>query len=174
MPTAKRKKKASKPATKKAQKPEVVPQGRPRLGFDDGLLNELVQLQCTLKEIAAAMRISEDTVERRIRETHNLTFAEYFRAHRGEGFVSLRRAQFRSALSGNTSMQQWLGKQWLGQTEHGSPVHPADEGEEMLKAAPPQWEVTIKNVPNGTTPQELARLMVEQLDPVKSDPGADE
>lgn len=148
--------------------------GRPPKAFDLALLDELVQLQCTLKEIAACMRMHEETVEVKIKAAHGCTFAEYFRRHRGQGFVSLRRAQLKSALNGNTSMQQWLGKQWLGQTEHGSPVHPADEGEEMLKAAPPQWEVTIKNVPNGTTPQELARLMVEQLDPVKTDPGTDE
>jgi len=151
----------------KTQKPEPRPAHRPPKEFDQGLLDELVHLQCTLKEISAAMRLSEDTIERRIKDLHGCTFAAYFRRNRGQGFVSLRRAQMASAMKGNVSMQQWLGRQWLGQTEHGSPVHPADEGEEAIKAAPPQWEVTIKNVPGGVSPQELAALMLSQLDPVK-------
>lgn len=149
------------------EKAEPPKRGRPPKPFDLELLDELVQLQCTLKEVAACMRMHEETVEVKIREAHGCSFAEYFRRHRGQGFVSLRRAQLKSALGGNVSMQQWLGRQWLGQTEHGSPVHPADEGEEMLKAAPPKWEVTITNVPNGVTPQQLAALMASQLDPVK-------
>ena len=31
--------------------------------------------------------------------------------------MSLRRAQWKSAKSGNVTMQIWLGKQWLGQKE---------------------------------------------------------
>lgn len=163
MPPAKRKPRPS----PKTGKEEAAPRGRPRKELDQRQLDELVQLQCTAKEISAVFGMTEDTLNARIHEMHGCNFSEYFRRHRGAGFVALRRAQMASALKGNVSMQQWLGRQWLGQTEHGSPVHPADEGEEALKAAPPQWEVTIKNVPNGVTPQELAALMLQQLDPVK-------
>lgn len=112
MATAKQRKPVKKPAAK---------MGRPRkeINFDE--LGKLAQMQCTQSEVAGWFEVSEDTIERRIREETGLTFAEYLR-EKGEGGKSaLRRVQMQTALKGNPTMLIWLGKQYLGQTEKSDP-----------------------------------------------------
>jgi hypothetical protein len=46
-----------------------------------------------------------------------MSFAEYYRQKALGGRASLRRAQFATALKGNTAMLIWLGKQYLEQRE---------------------------------------------------------
>jgi hypothetical protein len=91
--------------------------GRPRLEIDWDEFDKLAILQCTLKEIAAWFKVSEDTIERRVKEKHNKSFAEHLDQRRCPGKTSLRRKQFQVAMSGNVSMLIWLGKQWLGQSD---------------------------------------------------------
>lgn len=91
--------------------------GRPRKEVDYEQLEKLCELQCTLREIAGWFRVSEDTVERRCQEHYEMTFADVFKEHSAPGRISLRRAQFNSALGGNVTAQIWLGKQILGQRD---------------------------------------------------------
>jgi len=96
--------------------------GRPRIEFEEKdwqKIQELCQIQCTQKEISGVMQCSEDTVERRIREKYNLSFADYYKNHSDVGKMSLRRAMFKSALiKGNATMQIWLSKQHLGMRDN--------------------------------------------------------
>lgn len=91
--------------------------GRPKIELDWTQFDSLCGIQCSLVEIAAYFNCSEDTIERRVKEEHGVTFAEYFATKRGKGKIALRRKQYEVALSGNVPMMIWLGKQYLGQQD---------------------------------------------------------
>lgn len=55
---------------------------------------ELCGLQCTLREIAADFKCSEDTVEYKVKEHYGQGFSEVFKTKRTKGYVSLRRNLF--------------------------------------------------------------------------------
>lgn len=84
------------------------------------ILQGLGRIQATTKEAAAFFHVAENCF---------LNFLDrepearrIFDEAKGEGKISLRRAQFQRALGGSDTMQIWLGKQWLGQAdkiEHG-------------------------------------------------------
>lgn len=96
---------------------ELKKMGRPVLAIDFKIFEGLCEIQCTLPEIAGVLRVSEDTVERRCKEYYGETFAETYKKHSAQGLMSLRRAQMKTALDGNATMQIWLGKQLLGQND---------------------------------------------------------
>jgi len=83
--------------------------GRPRKNLDGNLIRRLAGIGCTNKEIAAVTGVSEDTLER--------NFAGVIEKGRETAKASLRRFQWKSAAGGNVTMQIWLGKQLLGQTD---------------------------------------------------------
>jgi len=94
-----------------------MPAGRPRIEIDWEQFDKLCMIQCTLPEIACFFNCSPDTIERRVKDTHDTNFAAYFELKRGTGKISLRRKQFETAMSGNVAMLIWLGKNWLGQKD---------------------------------------------------------
>ena len=63
----------------------------------------------TKSEIAAFLNCHVDTITNR--------FQEIFLKGRENGKAKLRDLQFKSANSGNVTMQIWLGKQYLDQTD---------------------------------------------------------
>lgn len=79
--------------------------------------DKLCTLQCTLKEIASWFDCSEDTIERRVKEHSGMKFADYYAQKKGKGKIALRRAMMQNALNGNSTMQIWLSKQYLGMTD---------------------------------------------------------
>lgn len=91
--------------------------GRPRVELDFKKLDALCKLQCTAEECSAVLGMDADTLSLRIKEKFGINFSEYFAEKRLAGNISLRRAQFLSAVKGNHKMQQWLGMQYLGQSE---------------------------------------------------------
>lgn len=115
-------------------KKDVHPGGRPRKEIDFDELDRLCHLQCTQAEICSVFDIDTDTLALRIREKSGLSFPEYFELKRGHGKLALRRAQFRTAIGSpavisddgqvvepainpNPTMQIWLGKQLLDQSD---------------------------------------------------------
>lgn len=70
---------------------------------------KLAKLWCTMQEIADWFEIP--------RETLKYNFSDLIAKGRAETKQALRRAQLKNALGGNTSMQIWLGKNILGQTD---------------------------------------------------------
>jgi len=94
--------------------------GRPRIEFDDKdwkYIEGMCLIQCTQAEIANVMKVSVDTLNARIKETTGLSFPEYYKRYADQGKMSLRRMQWRTAEKGNATMQIWLGKQYLGQSD---------------------------------------------------------
>ena len=80
---------------------------------------DFIEIQATAEEIAGFFRVSPDTLDRRLKEEFGCGFAE-LRKRVGEGAqgkMSLRRSQFKMAKT-NSTMAIWLGKQYLGQTDH--------------------------------------------------------
>lgn len=98
------------------EEPQAVT-GRPRKPFDWKQLAKLCMMQCTRDEIADIIGVSHDTLAIRIRERFDCTFSTFYKKYSSMGKESLRRLQWRSAEKGNVTMQIWLGKQMLGQTE---------------------------------------------------------
>lgn len=91
--------------------------GRPRVEIDMKMLANLCRIQATAEECAGVLDCSVDTIDRRLKEEGHGGFADFFEKHSAEGRASLRRQQFKTAEAGNATMQIWLGKQWLGQTD---------------------------------------------------------
>ena len=97
--------------------------GRPRLVLNqDGeeLIEKLYSVMCKDDEVEGIIGADIET----LKAEHNIE--RFSRAQKkGQSIAksSVRRAQFKSALSGNIPMQIWLGKQILGQRE------PRDESE---------------------------------------------
>ena len=91
--------------------------GRPQKEINKDQFEELCKMQCTLDEIAGFFKCSPDTIQRFCEREYNDTFANTHIKYAQEGKISLRRAQLKSALAGNVTMQIWLGRQLLGQTD---------------------------------------------------------
>ena len=86
--------------------------GRPKKFVDLELVEKLAHIQCTYPEIASTLGVSIDTL------TRHPDFAATFKRGAEGGRKSLRRMQFESANRGNVTMQIWLGKQYLSQSDH--------------------------------------------------------
>ncbi len=107
------------------QEQQRHPGGRPRLEFDLRMVEDLGKIQSTHSELAAVLGVSIDTVERRLRDDPE--FSAAYEKGLENGKSSLRRIQWKAALGGNTTMQIWLGKQYLGQRDmHSAELTGAD------------------------------------------------
>lgn len=93
---------------------------RPKIELDEkqwASLEYMAIIHCTGEEMAGVLGISYDTLERIVKTRHKKSFTEWYKEKSANGKMSLRRYQWKSAEAGNTTMQIFLGKQWLGQTE---------------------------------------------------------
>lgn len=77
----------------------------------------MCRIQCTKDEICSIFEIHEETLTKWCHVTYNLGFSDIYKKLSSTGKMSLRRQQFKTAESGNVTMQIWLGKQYLGQTD---------------------------------------------------------
>jgi hypothetical protein len=82
---------------------------RPIKKVDEQAIQKLAQMHCTFDEIAEFCEVSTKTLQR--------NYVHLIKKGRELGKISLRRAQFEKALSGNVVMQIWLGKQHLDQRD---------------------------------------------------------
>jgi len=105
--------------------------GRPRLEIDLDLASRLASIMCTGEEIADVLQVSYNTVERRVKEETGLGFGDWLKRHQAVGKSSLRRMQWKTAESGNVTMQIWLGKQYLGQSDK---VETKSDSEPLIEA----------------------------------------
>lgn len=100
-------------------KPEKDVGGRPnKLKPDEETLKQisgLARIQCTQREAAAVLGVHVDTF-RAFLNQHEKAM-EAWEDGPAVGKASLRREQYKTAQNGNATMQIWLGKQWLEQTD---------------------------------------------------------
>lgn len=91
--------------------------GRPLKQIDQKLFEGMCRIQCTQEEMCDLLECNVDTLTDWCKRTYNQTFSEVFRQKRGQGKVSLRRMQWKTAEAGNVTMQIFLGKNFLGQSD---------------------------------------------------------
>lgn len=91
--------------------------GRPRIQIDEDQFKKLCAMQCTEEEIASFFNCSVDTIENWCKRTYATTFSDVFKRFSATGKMALRRYQFKLAEK-NVAMAIFLGKNWLGQTDH--------------------------------------------------------
>jgi len=82
---------------------------RPIKPLDEKLIEKLAGVGCSNESIAIQAGCSVDTLTRR--------YAELLKKSRENLRTQLRIWQLEAARKGNVTMQIWLGKQMLGQTE---------------------------------------------------------
>ena len=83
--------------------------------IDLGEVERLSALQVTDEELAAFFCVTTRTIERRRKSK---AFREAIERGKMRGRISLRRLQFKCAESGSAPLLVFLGKQYLGQTDH--------------------------------------------------------
>ena len=91
--------------------------GQPKKEIDFETAKRLCYIQCTGEEVAAVLGVDYETLATRIREEYEQDFPTFRNEHSAGGKASLRRMQWKAAEGGNVTMQIWLGKQNLGQTD---------------------------------------------------------
>lgn len=94
-----------------------MPAGRPKKQIDKAQFEKLCGLQCTLEEFCCYFDCDNKTLEKWCKRTYKQNFSEIFKVKKGNGKISLRRKQFELAMSGNSTMLIWLGRNMLGQTD---------------------------------------------------------
>ena len=82
---------------------------RPKLNIKAADVEKLVSIGCLCTEIASFYGCASSTISR--------GFAQAVAKGKANGKMQLRKAQMKAAISGNVTMQIWLGKQMLGQQE---------------------------------------------------------
>lgn len=104
--------------------PDAQKPGKPARVFDWTKIANMFAIGCNMEEVANVEGVGSDWLRMICERDNGMTLKQFMMKHRDTGKLSLRRAQYRSAVEkGNVQMQIWLGKNWLGQTdkiEHAS------------------------------------------------------
>lgn len=88
-----------------------MPAGRPKKQIDYEAVERLASIMCTQQEIANYLNLHVTTLLR------DEEFCDTYKKGLDKGKMSIRRQQYKSAESGNVTMQIWLGKQYLNQRD---------------------------------------------------------
>ena len=116
------------PKAKQTTKPPVKRKpGRPKLEIDWNYVGKMLEAGCFATGIAATIGVDESTLRKRCETDKKLSFSEYSQQKKAKGDELLRQVQYQTAVGytdqnrvrhePNTTMQIWLGKQRLGQTD---------------------------------------------------------
>lgn len=100
--------------------------------IDKKQFENMCAIQCTREEIISLFDVSKDTLIRWCKETYGCDFETIFAQKRQLGKSSLRRSQWKSAENGNVSMQIFLGKNLLGQSDNPEIETKKDEKRAIL------------------------------------------
>ena len=91
--------------------------GRPRKEINFETLKGCCTVGCTAEECAGILGVTTQTIDNRLKEMGEGGFFDFHKKHFDPTKQSLRRAQLKQAMDGNTTMLIWLGKQQLGQRD---------------------------------------------------------
>ena len=95
----------------------MAKRGPPKTIIDWKKVESMCKIQCTGEEIAGVLDMDYDTLQNACKRDHKVKFSEYIATKRQGGKASLRRMQWKNADEGGTTMQIWLGKQYLDQLD---------------------------------------------------------
>jgi hypothetical protein len=90
---------------------------RPKADIDWKRVDELLEADCEGTEIAAYLGLVPDTLYKRCQEDNKLRFSDYLRQKKAKGNSLLKEKQFEKAISGDSGMLVWLGKNRLNQAD---------------------------------------------------------
>lgn len=99
------------------KKAEARKAGRPPSVIDWDKVAAYLKAQCSTTSIAAILGISTDTLYLRCKEDLFMDYTAFAQEKKGEGKELLRAKQYTDAMSGNVTLQIWLGKQYLDQKD---------------------------------------------------------
>ena len=135
---------------------------RPKKVINQKQFESLCAIQCTQEEICNVLDVTDKTLTRWCNEVYNLSFSEVYEQKRDIGRMSLRRNQFKLAEGGNTTMQIWLGKQVLKQSEN--PVMDnirLKELELKIKEFELKEKLMLKQLEEGNNHSDVAQALRE-------------
>ena len=135
---------------------------RPRKVINQKQFESLCAIQCTQEEICNVLDVTDKTLTRWCNEVYNLSFSEVYEQKRDIGRMSLRRNQFKLAEGGNTTMQIWLGKQVLKQSEN--PVMDNIKLKELelkIKEFELKEKLMLKQLEEGSNSSDVAQALRE-------------
>lgn len=110
-------KKFSRKNSTAAVKKKRIGKGAPHFVFDPKQVMVFGMYAATYETMAEFFGVSIDTIARRMKDEKS-DFCMAYKKGRGQSLMKLREAQLQKALSGDSTMLIWLGKQLLGQTDH--------------------------------------------------------
>lgn len=90
---------------------------RTKANIDWDRVEQIAMAGANGRQIAAAIGIHYNTLERRCKEDLNSDFSEFLQTKREKGDHLLLMKQYDLAMQGDRGMLIWLGKQRLGQRE---------------------------------------------------------
>lgn len=82
-------------------KESAIPSGRPKIEIEQSELIELMNFYPTLEETACWFNTSSDTIERRVKNNWNMTFAEFRKRFSGKTRLLIKRKAISMALEEN-------------------------------------------------------------------------
>lgn len=99
--------------------------GRPRKTWtakEREKFEKLCGIFCTKEEVCAILELDPKTLDKLIADDYpdSPTWKEAFDKFSAVGRVSLRRKQYETAIGGDRTMQIFLGKNYLGQSDQGA------------------------------------------------------
>jgi hypothetical protein len=91
--------------------------GRKKKDIDWSNVDKMLRAGCTGTEVAASLGIHANTLYLACQTENKCDFSEYSAEKKAIGYKMLKLARLETALNGNTTMQIWLSKQWLGERD---------------------------------------------------------
>lgn len=124
--------------------------GRPKSEIDERAFNALCKIQCTLVEICSVLGVDTKTLMLWCKQQYGKSFSALYKERRALGHVSLRRMQWKTAEDGNPTMQIWLGRNYLHQSEDGL-LDQEDNDHIPTKVVLQAYDASGKGQGNGTS-----------------------
>lgn len=106
--------------------------GRPKAIIDWERVGEMFEAECTVVGVCATIGIDPETLNRRCRTDLKMDLVAFKQQKKAKGDEMLREIQLKTAKAGNVTMQIWLGKQRLGQSDKS-------EIQQTIKKVEVQW-----------------------------------
>lgn len=119
---------------KMPDKPDKPPRGRPAIKWDGALLERLAALQCTHKEIAVGLGMSESTFYDLKR--NDPEFLEILENGRGKGVTSLRSTLWQQSQKGSVAATIFLAKNYAGMSDKVEVAHTHTVDFAAIEASP--------------------------------------
>jgi IS30 family transposase len=90
---------------------------RKKIEINWEVVDQLLEKQCTEREIASALKICPDTLLRGCKRERKMTFEQYAHEKRPAGQASLRSLLWRLAMAGDSKVAIHLSKHYLGMVD---------------------------------------------------------